>query len=131
MKSNRLTAQIIKPIAEVFAFTIEPKNASRWMPDVVAGDRSDWQLKAGSTYRLQYKNGEWKDFDVVDSDLNKIFELQSRDGNYHIRYSFKPINSFKTDMEFFEWVDDGDIEVPLTNQILTKLRMAIELKNIK
>lgn len=131
MKSNRLTVQVIRPIAEVFAFTIEPKNVPKWLDYVVAGDRNDWQLKAGSVYRLKYKDGKVIDFDVTASEVNKLFEIVSRDGNYHVRYSFKPVNSYKTELEYFEWVEEGDIEAPFTKSTLNKLRMAIEFKTSK
>jgi len=131
VKSNRLTVQIIKPVSEVFAFTINPQNTPKWVDTIVLEQTNEWPIKIGSQYRNKTKSGKWSLYDVVGLEENKLFELVARDGNYHVRYTFLPINSYKTEMDYFEWVEEGEIETPFTNEILTKLRMAIEFKNVK
>lgn len=106
MKSNRLTVVVVKQIAEVYAFTADLKNVPKWQDGVAAVDK-DQQLGAGSVWRFHYKDGRVVDFDEVASKVNDTFEIVSRDGNHHVRYSFKPLNSYKTEMEYFEWVEEG------------------------
>jgi hypothetical protein len=55
-----------------------------------------------------------------------MFEFVSKDGNYHVRYNYKSIdeNSFK--LEYYEWVDDGELEEPFSMETLEKFRTVLE-----
>lgn len=67
--NNNITSEIImsKPIVDVFAFVIEPKNKPMVMPDLInVSNISDEPLKLGSTFDFVFQmvgvslDGTWK-----------------------------------------------------------------------
>ena len=57
---------------------------------------------------------------------NEIFELTSSDKNYHVRYTYKRVDETTTELEYYEWVDKGDLEEPFKIEILEKLKSILE-----
>ena len=129
MKSNRLTIQIFKPVGEVFAFTVDPKNAPKWIETISKAETSEWPVKVGSVYRNQNKSGAWTEYEVSALEINKVFELMAKDGNYHVRYTFTSLADYKCELDYFEWVDEGDLEAPFSQDALKKLKSLLESNN--
>ena len=127
MQNNRLVIQINKPSAEVFAYYTNPKNTPLWWDAVTQEETSDWPIKIGTIYRSQSKSGSWNEFTVTGLVENELFELTSKDGKYHVRYTHTPLDPRSMELEYFEWVDTGELEDPYTFAILDKLKTAIEL----
>ena len=127
MKDNRLTIQINKPSAEVFAYYTNPKNTPLWWDAIVVEETSDWPIKMGTIYRSKSKaSGNWSELFVSDLKENEVFELTSKDGKYHVRYTNKPFGPDSMELEYYEWMDEGELEDPYTMEILGKLKTAIE-----
>lgn len=118
--------QIIKPVSEVFAYTINPKNSPNWIEPVVVEQTNEWPVKIGSIYKNQNTNGEWTEYVVTALVQDKLFELLSADGVLHVRYSYKPIADYKSEMEYFEWSEEGDIKEPFKQEYLNKLKRLVE-----
>lgn len=59
-----------------------------------------------------------------------MFSMTSGDGNYHVRYTLTKISEQTTNLEYYEWADQGDIADPFTKDILEKLKQIIEGKRI-
>lgn len=127
MKTNRLSVQIIKSLPDLFAFTIDPKNTPKWIEAIVLSEASEWPIKIGTTYRNQDKAGVWAEYEVSALEENKLFELTSKEGNFHIRYTYTPISEAKSELEYFEWIDEGDIASPMTQDSLNKLKYYLEM----
>lgn len=128
MQKNILSIHIYKPIAEVFLFSITPPNSALWIPGVVKEETSNWPVGIGTVYRLQNEKGEWSDVTVVAIKENEFVEWISHDTGYHCRYEFKLLDNVSTELTYLEWVGDGEIIAPFTQEILEKLKNVLENK---
>ena len=126
MKDNRLTIQIKKPIDEVFSFTITPPNSTLWIKSVIKEETNEWPIRIGTVYKLQNKKGEYSEVIVTALKENKFIEWISKDQVYHCRYTFKTIDKNTTELEYYEWVDEGELEEPFTLDVLKKLKFVVE-----
>jgi hypothetical protein len=126
VRNNRLSIQILKPVAEVFEYTLNPKNTPKWISSIIAEQVSEWPPKIGSIYKNQNKAGEWAQYEVTNLIPSQIFELMSPDGVYHRRYSYKPLADYKCEIEYFEWHDTDELAEPFKQEYLNKLKRLAE-----
>lgn len=127
MKENRLTIKIDKPVSEVFAYTITRPNTKFWVDSIIDEKISEWPVQIGTIYQEQMRNGEWLSYIVTGFKEDEVFELVSKDGNYHVRYTYRPLGDDATcELEYYEWMNSGDLEEPFTQSILGRLKSLIE-----
>lgn len=126
MKELTLKIIINKPSSEVYSFYINPKNTPLWVESFVEEKTSEWPIKVGTHYINQSKNGVWGDYTVTALKENELFEFVSKDGNYHVRYTHRTIDTTSSELTYYEWVDRGNIEEPFTMEILEKLKQLVE-----
>jgi len=126
MKENTLTISIKKSVHEVFLWLLDPKNTPLWVSGVVKEERNDESTKLGTIYRNCGENGKWNEYEIIEFEEDKLFTFSLRGGNYACRYTFESPLLDETKLTYFEWVKSGDIEDPFTQDILEKLKRALE-----
>jgi len=83
----------------------------------------------GSEYANQNEEGKWSGYKVTAFKKDRLFELTARDGNYHNRYTFIPLSDDSCALDYYEWVEDGELENPFLNVHLLKLKSLLEASN--
>lgn len=126
MKDNKLTIQINRPASEVFEFTTDPKNTPKWIDSVLHEETSEWPVKVGTVYKNTNIKGEVFAFTMVDLKPNESFTMLGGDKNYHCRYTYRDLGNNKSEFEYYEWVDSGELDGPFTQDILKKLKIVLE-----
>ncbi len=121
-----MKVEIERPIEEVFAFAINPKNTPKWIDGIVQEETNEWPIKEGSIYRNKGHDGKWSEYLVAEFEENKIFKLSKKDSAYNVKYIFKPTGESSCEMKYHEWVDEGELEEPFTQDTLDKFRVVIE-----
>lgn len=127
MKNNKLTIQINKLVREVFAFTITPPNSTLWINSIDKEETNEWPIRVGTIYKLQDNKGEYSKVIVTAIKENEIVEWVSKNKNYHCRYTYRSIDKNSTELEYFEWVDNGELDEPFDLKVLEKLKATIEI----
>jgi len=128
MKNCKLTISINKPTSEVFQFTLDPNNTPLWVDSIVKEKVNEIPTKVGTIYRNINKDGIWSEYLVTQYEQYRMFEFVASDKNYHVKYTLTPLSDSSCELEYFEWVENGEIEVPFTIQVLEKLKGLLEAK---
>lgn len=126
MRDIKLTIQINKPLSEVFAFTINPKNTPSYVESIIVEETSEWPVKKGSTYRNKRENSEWSEYEVTEFKENEIFELRKKNDDTIVRYIFKPINNKITELEYYVQMKAGELDEASIRNIVEKLKIVLE-----
>lgn len=128
MKDKKLTIVINKPLQEVFDFTLDPANTSKWVGSIVQEMRNETPTKLGTVYKNQNNKGEWSEYELTEFEQNKVFVMSQKSGSYHVKYTFTPLSENQTELEYYEYVDNGEIAEPFTQDVLQKLKVVMEQK---
>jgi uncharacterized protein YndB with AHSA1/START domain len=124
-KENRISVTIDKPIGTVFEFTTNPKNTHLWFSTISEETAEKYPPEIDTIYRNRGgEDSEWNEYKVVEFQENKVFALS--DGNYTVRYSYRGLEGNKTEMEYWEWVNEGDLTDPLSEDVLKDLKEILE-----
>jgi hypothetical protein len=126
MQENKISITINRPVSEVFNFTIDPANTPKWIDDIKKEETNEWPIKIGSVYRNIDGSGKWTEYTLMDLEENRLFELASKEGGYHVRYIYTQTTGNISMLEYFEWVDDGELLAPFSQVILERLKDVME-----
>jgi hypothetical protein len=131
MKYKKITLQINKPVAEIFAFLLNPKNTPLWIDTILYEETNEWPVKLGTIFKNKNNQNIWSSYEVTKFVENTLFEFSMQNSPYHVRYVFSPTKDNYTNLEYFEWVDYGEIPEPFSKKLLKKLKKLLENDNIK
>ena len=126
MRENKITIIIDKPVDEVFEFTTNPKNTHLWIPSISEEIADEYPPKINTEYRNRGNSTNWNKYKVVDFEKNKVFILFNLDDKYFVKYSYRKLNDNKTEMEYFEWMIEGELSSPFTEDIFENLKKVME-----
>lgn len=125
MKENRMSIVINKPAHEVFEFIINPKNTHLWVSWIKEENTDEYPPKIGTHYNNRWDTPVRDSYKVSEFEQDKLFTLSDMDENYHVRYTFTTIPG-GIEMEYFEWMTNGDLSNPYEQKVLEKLKLIME-----
>ena len=125
MNENKIKVQINKPVAEVFEFSTNPRNTSKWFGSIAEEETSEWPIKLGTIYRNRGETGDWNECVVSQLKENEVFELSSKKTSYHVRYTYTDLGD-KTELEYHEWMGEGELDGAVRQETLDKLKEIME-----
>jgi len=125
MRENKITVVIDKPIDKVFEFTTNPQNTHLWIPSISVEVSDEYPPKINTRYKNRGESDNWDEYKVVDIKKNEVFILSDLDENYFVKYTYRKLGDNKTEMEYYEWMTNGELSKPFTESILGNLKKII------
>ncbi|MEK7096263.1 MAG: SRPBCC family protein [Patescibacteria group bacterium] len=125
MKANKLTIRINRPVEDVFDFVTDPANTPKWIDFIVIEKTNESPPRLGTIYKNQDRSGAWRDIEMTEFEENKMFVMTNSKTGYHVKYTLRPVND-AAELEYYEWMDQGELEDPFTINFLEKLKSVLE-----
>jgi len=126
MKNCKLIIKINRSVSDVFTYTLDPKKTPLWVDSIIKEETSEIPTRVGTIYKNVNKEGIWSEYLVTQYEKDKVFAFVASDKNYHVQYTFTPLTDSTCELEYLEWVETGELEVPFTMVVLEKLKAALE-----
>ncbi len=126
MKENKLKIFINKPVQEVFKYSLESDNVSKWIVSIKEEMPSERPVKVGTKLKnIGVNSSTWNYYEVIDYKEGKTFTLKRLNGDYFVKYTCTEKNN-GTDFEYFEWAENGDLDDLMEMSALELLKKLIE-----
>ena len=126
MRENKISIIINRSASDVFSFTVNPENTPKWITSIQKEETNEYPIKVGTIYKNVDNSGRWTEYVLTALEENRLFELASKEGSYHVRYTYTPANETSSNLEYFEWVDEGELESPFFQGVLEHLKIVME-----
>lgn len=128
MKSNQIEIEINKLVAEVFEFTVNPKNTHLWIDSIIEESVNSTWIGLGAIYTqiIDLGNGELGHSESVVTAFaeNELIEFTFTDTTYKCRYTYNETSS-GTLLIYYE-EDSGGLAQPMEESTLQKLKDYLE-----
>lgn len=126
MNNLKLNITINKPVEEVFAYAINSNNISKWYPSIKEEIPLEFPVKLGTKLKNRGDDiNKWSYYEFIEFEKNKTFTLSQIGSSYNVKYTFTQ-NGNSTDLEYYEWVDNGELEEPADIYNLELLKKELE-----
>jgi hypothetical protein len=125
MNESKLKIRINRPSDELFDFILDPLNTPRWIDGIVKEETNESPTRLGTVFRNQNLDGKWNEYKVTAFKPGLVFTLSQKNSDYHVTYTITPLGK-SSELEYFEWVDKGELEEPLAPVALQKLQAVME-----
>lgn len=126
MNNLKLNITINKPVAEVFSYATNSDNISKWYPSIKEEIPSEVPVTLGTQLKNRGDDpNSWNYYEFTEFEKNKVFTLSQIGSPYHVRYTFIS-NDNSTELEYYEWVDSGELEEPASIENLKLLKKYLE-----
>ncbi len=126
MREAKYKVLINKSVEVVFEFSTNPKNTHKWIDGIVEERTNEWPIKLGTIYENKGTSGNWNKYKVSELEFNKKFALSRIDGDYQVRYTYAPKSDNSCELEYHEWVEEGELDDTFSQETLEKLKTLIE-----
>jgi uncharacterized protein YndB with AHSA1/START domain len=126
--SQRLRITIDRPVKEVFDFALDPSNTPKWISFIQAEETNEWPPQNGTIYKNQGQDGKWSEYRLSDLNPPHAFVLNKLDSTYHVSYALRELEAGSTELEYYEWMDEGNLTDPFTTIELHELKKVLEAK---
>ena len=125
MKEQKLVIQIHRTPKDIIDFCLNPKNTPTWVSSFVEEQTNEWPPRVGTIYRSQTKDGVWSEYKLA-ALQDDMFELKWMTSPYHVRYTLRPLAPNTTELEYVEWMEEGELPNPFALEVLQKLKKVLE-----
>ncbi len=126
MKENKLNIFINKSVKEVFEYSLESNNVSKWITSIKEEIPLERPVRKGTKLKNIGINSEvWNFYEVIHFQEPKTFTLKKLNGDYFVRYTCTEKDG-GTDFEYFEWAENGELEDLMEIAALKLLKENIE-----
>jgi len=125
MKENIISIIINKPVQELFAFTINPNNTSKWIDGIKEEQINERSVKVGTIYKNTNNGKDWNVYQVIEFERDKLFTLKKRESSYRVSYIYESLSASQTKLTYFEQ-DEKGLKDPFSVRVLEKLKSVIE-----
>lgn len=132
ISETKQTIIIERAANDAFTFTIDPANTPKWVDGVVKEITNETPTRLGTIYKNQDSVGNWAEFEITGFDPGVMFEMTKSGDDTHVRYTFRPLEQRRCELEYSVWVSNGNISERFSQAnirtILNKLKSVIEVR---
>ncbi len=110
------------PAAKVFVFVTDPANTPKWIDFISQEKTNEWPPRLGTIYKNQNEAGEWRELEITEYVKNRMFVMSDHGSGYNVKYTLSAAGPNTTELEYYEWMDSGELDQPFTQEPLKKLK---------
>jgi|GEM_PF-5165573 len=130
IRDLKLTVTIHRPAADIFDYLLDPANTPKWISDVASQEADELPPKLGTQYKNQDPDGVWTEYEIIGLEPPHHFTCAEVGGPRRVKYTFTPAETdTATELEYHEWVENGELQHPFPPEALQKLKELLEAES--
>ena len=125
MKENKLTIFINKSAKDVFEYSLESNNVSKWINSIKEEIPQERPVKLGTKLKnIGVNSDTWNEYEIIEFQPPITFTLKKINGDYFVKYTCIASEG-GTEFEYFEWAEK-ELDELMEMEALEKLKKLIE-----